>query len=468
MGAEMGAEMGDARHTLDATVAALRARVAAAAPDAIVSAEVVEVEIPLCAPVPTASGAWTRRASLLVLLRDAGGAVGVGEVALPPADALGASVAWASSPASGCERLAARMLGATPAWGLDLLDRLQSSGAPGAPGGSGGAGSSGSPGATDLARATVAGFEAALLDLAARRSGTVVAALLHSALAGASLPVAEPRSAVAVSALIAAPDPQVAAREARRAVDAGHACVKLQVGDEPDDAALAMRVAAVRSALGPGRELRLDANAAWTLPVAMARLTAVAPFDVAYVEQPVASVADLAALRSRSGVRVAADESITGAVAAAEVLGLEAADVLVVKPSRVGGLAETLAIAALAHRRGIPVVLSTFLETGVGLAAALHVAAVLPGPEVAHGLATGDLLETDLLVEPLEARRGRLALPGAPGLGVDLDAAAVERHRVGVTAAGSSADHGGSRRGGGPAHGVGPPHGGARPARGQA
>ncbi len=452
---QLGARMRDAREVLAATIAALRAQAAAAAPDAIVAAEVVAVEIPFRTPIATASGTWTRRSSLLVLLRDAGGAAGLGEITLPPATDLGAHGPGPWDHSAEIRTLASRMVGRTPSGALDLLVGLRERGPAWGGGGdhagggerAGAAAASsgehhgaaaatggehhGAAAATDvgLARATAAGFEAALLDLAARRADVGLAAFLHAALAAASLPVAEPRPDVAVSALVAAADADVVALEARAAIAAGHACVKLKVGDEPDDAGLATRVGAVRAAIGPGPELRLDANAAWTLAQATGRLAAVAPYDVAYVEQPVVSIADLAALRSRVAIRIAADESVTGAGAAAEVLARRAADALVVKVSRVGGIAETLTIAALAHERGVPVVLSSFFETGVGLAAALNVAAVLPGPDVAHGLATGGLLETDLLASPLVAGQGRLALRDGPGLGIDLDPAAVAAHR---------------------------------------
>jgi L-alanine-DL-glutamate epimerase-like enolase superfamily enzyme len=111
-----------------------------------------------------------------------------------------------------------------------------------------------------------------------------------------------------------------------------------------------------------------------------------------------------------------------------------------VKPARVGGLVVGAEIAALAAERGVPVVVSTLFETGVGIAAALALAATLPGavgdgradpPD--HGLATAGLLEHDLLADELAVEDGRMWLPDEPssgGLGVRLDEAALARFRV--------------------------------------
>jgi O-succinylbenzoate synthase len=176
-------------------------------------------------------------------------------------------------------------------------------------------------------------------------------------------------------------------------------------------------------------ELRLDAIGSWTVDEAIQRLRAARPHLIAYVEQPVATLEDLAAVRRGADVQVAADESVRGAVAARRIVEADAADVLVVKPTRVGGAVETLRIAADAADAGIPVVLSTFFETGIGLAAALHVAAALPGGEVAHGIATGDLLVSDLLATRPRFADGAIEVPDAPGLGIEPSASLLEEYR---------------------------------------
>jgi L-alanine-DL-glutamate epimerase-like enolase superfamily enzyme len=110
-------------------------------------------------------------------------------------------------------------------------------------------------------------------------------------------------------------------------------------------------------------------------------------------------------------------------------MAADAADVLVVKPARVGGPGEARAIAAAAAGRGLGVTISNLLETGVGLVAALRVAASLPDPDrgYAHGLATAGVLMSDLLATPLEVHDGRIAVPGGPLI---LDEDALERWSV--------------------------------------
>ena len=140
------------------------------------------------------------------------------------------------------------------------------------------------------------------------------------------------------------------------------------------------RVRAVRAAVGPDIRLRLDVNGAWDLETATDRLDAIARFALEYVEQPLAGddAAELAELRRRVRVPIAADETVTSLRAARALLDAGAVDVLVVKPVRVGGPVVAAEIAALAAERGVPVVISTLFETGVGIAAGLAVAAALP------------------------------------------------------------------------------------------
>ena len=188
-------------------------------------------------------------------------------------------------------------------------------------------------------------------------------------------------------------------------------------GTDPNPAATlradCARVEAVASALGPGGKVRIDANGAWEPGAA---ITAIAALDSAarsggadgleYVEQPCASIADLARVRRTVTPRIAADESIrlTGDVDA--VVRADAADILVLKPSPLGG---ARAVVAMAERYGLPVVVSSAMESSVGLATALSAALALPDAGLAHGLGTGTLLATDTVDEPLVPIAGRLA-----------------------------------------------------------
>lgn len=251
----------------------------------------------------------------------------------------------------------------------------------------------------------------------------------------------DPAVSVGVNATIGADKIEAVVQAAERAVQLGYRTLKLKAGASEPATSLAERVRAVRAAVGPAVALRLDANGSWDLPGAIERLTALRHAGLQYVEQPLpaAAVEAMATLRRTAGVPVAADEAVTSLGAARAILEAGAADVLVVKPARVGGPGPTAEIAALAAAHGVPVVISSLFETGIGLAAGIACAAALPdvpgwpAAERDHGLATADVLEDDLIVEPLVVERGRIRAPGGPGsggLGVVLDEAALERYAV--------------------------------------
>jgi O-succinylbenzoate synthase len=176
------------------------------------------------------------------------------------------------------------------------------------------------------------------------------------------------------------------------------------------------RLAAVRDALGPGGRIRIDVNGGWDLAAAVRLLPAYAGAagGLEYAEQPCARTEDLAALRRCVDVPVAADESIRRAEDPLRVARLGAADVAVLKVAPLGGVAAGLRIARQLAEHGIPAVVSSALETGVGIAAGLALAAALPELPYACGLATGALLAGDVLAPPLRVQDGTLpALPTA-------------------------------------------------------
>jgi o-succinylbenzoate synthase len=180
------------------------------------------------------------------------------------------------------------------------------------------------------------------------------------------------------------------------------------------------RVEAVRGALGPGGRVRVDANGAWDVDAAVAAIRALdrAADGLEYVEQPCATVPELAAVRRRVDVPIAADESIRRADDPYLVARMEAADIAVLKVAPLGGVRACLVIA---ERIGLPVVVSSALETSVGLAAGVALAAALPSLPYACGLATASLLAADLVTKPLRPRHGLL-----PVQTVDADSALLE------------------------------------------
>ncbi len=167
------------------------------------------------------------------------------------------------------------------------------------------------------------------------------------------------------------------------------------------------RLEAVRDALGPAGRIRVDANGAWDVDTAIASLKVLdlAAGGLEYVEQPCAAVEDLAAVRRRTSIRVAADESIRRAADPYRVRELEAADIAVLKVQPLGGVRACLRIA---EDIGLPTVVSSALETSVGLAAGVALAAALPELDYDSGLATAGLLADDVSAHPLAPVDGYL------------------------------------------------------------
>ena len=169
------------------------------------------------------------------------------------------------------------------------------------------------------------------------------------------------------------------------------------------------RVAAVRETMGEKARIRIDANCGWSVNEAHEAITKLAPFDLEYAEQPVATVPELAQLRDMLGgsVRIAADESVRKAEDPLAVARAGAADLLIVKAQPLGGIASALDIVAEA---GLPVVISSALDTSIGISMGLHLAAALPEGMLAGacGLATVALLDGDVAADPLLPVDGEL------------------------------------------------------------
>jgi O-succinylbenzoate synthase len=220
------------------------------------------------------------------------------------------------------------------------------------------------------------------------------AAAVEAATEGWPAPV---RDAVPVNVTV----PAVDAERAHAIVSAsGCRTAKVKIAEpgqsEADDLA---RVEAVRDALGPSGALRVDANAAWDVDTAVARIRALdAAVGLEYVEQPCATLGELAALRRRIDVRVAVDEGVRRSADPLAVDLREAGDVVVLKVQPLGGVRAALRVAE-AH--GLPCVVSSALESSVGIAAGVALAAALPELPFACGLATVAMFTADVSSTPL-------------------------------------------------------------------
>jgi L-alanine-DL-glutamate epimerase-like enolase superfamily enzyme len=376
----------------------------------------VRVRVPFRRPFATATGMWLHREAWILFVAGPDGRVGAGEAVLEP-DATEVE-----------ETLLARLVreAADRARAGDVPDaeELELLGTPG--------------------RAFRAALDAARFDLLpAGEAGAakVAEAAEPTGPAGvrATLAAAHAAPGVPVNGTIGFGGPVAGAEAALQAIEAGFTTLKLKAGAERETLDLVARVRAIRAAVGADVRLRLDVNGAWDLPTAEDRLGAMARFGIEYVEQPLAADdgAGAAELRRRVDVPIAADEAAASLVAVRRLLAEGAADVLVVKPARVGGPVAVAEIAAAAAADGVPVVISTLFETGIGIAAALAAAVQLrhvPGARfptpLAHGLATAGLLEHDLLEEPLIVEAGRMRTPdgaAAGRLGVAVSRRAVAR-----------------------------------------
>ena len=353
--------------------------------------EAIHVRVPFRRPLLDATGEYTHRRSWLLRMVDEDGREGLGEAALNPFAEEVTTSALARLIRELVPELAA---GRPPAW-----SELAREGEPG--------------------RASMAAVEGAIAALAVAQGGNTRAT-----------------DPIPVSATIIFGGPDAGADAAAQAVELGFETLKLRAGFERTTDQLVDRIRAIRAAVGPEPRLRVDAGGAWDLDTASERIEAIERFRIEFVEQPMAAwdVTGHSTLRQRVRVPVALDESIDSEGSARAALAEGAADVFVVKPARVGGVAATMRITDAASAAGTSVVLGTYFETGVGIAAALRIAAELRSreprdrqlTEPAHALATSGILIHDLLSAPLPIKNGRMAVPAA----VALDESEVDRYAL--------------------------------------
>ena len=229
---------------------------------------------------------------------------------------------------------------------------------------------------------------------------------LASALEAACSMLPEPgRDTVAVNVTVPAVDPGTAADIV---VTSRSKTAKVKVAEPGEDPHLEeARVAAVRDALGPDGAIRVDVNAAWDVDTAASRLEVLGRYGLEYAEQPVATIDEMIQLKERIDVPLAADELVRLSADPLEVVSAGAADVLVLKVQPLGGVGR---LVDLATRAGIPVVVSSALETSVGLYSGLLAASLVTADDVACGLGTAALLDGDATSAPLLPVEGRVVV----------------------------------------------------------
>jgi len=378
--------------------------------------KIVEVQwhtyrLPFVNSFTTAHGAMTAREGIIVEITTEDGIRGVGEIAPLPAfggdgrdlaDASTLLPVWAACLHNKTLKEALRLLLAGEATETNVASNCST-----------------------CANPVRCGLEIALLDALGKAEGCGISTLL-------SPPSTAPRATVPVNTVIGASTTEAAVAEAREARKNSYRCVKLKVGLGGSICDEVERVAAVRAAIGPALHLRLDANEAWNFEEASAILSQCVPYAIQYVEQPLKGddLTGMHALRQAISIPIAVDEALRSLEDAQHILENEAADILVIKPQLAGGLRVGQQIIQAATECGVRCVITSTIEAGIGLAAALHLAAASPAVTLDCGLATLHLLLDDLIMNDLPIRAGRLAVPAGAGLGVMLDREALDSYSV--------------------------------------
>lgn len=236
----------------------------------------------------------------------------------------------------------------------------------------------------------------------------------------------EPPTPLRRSIMVNATLPAVAASDVAQVLERFPGCrtVKVKVGERGQTLADDVeRVTSARDFIGASGRIRLDANGGWGVDEAERAIRALAYFDLEYVEQPCASIVELSELRSRIadlGILIAADESVRKASDPLAVARAGAADILVIKAQPLGGVTAALRIVADA---GLPVVVSSALDTSVGLAMGAFLAAAISELEFDCGLGTAALLAADVTARPLFPRDGAITVGR-----VEVEEELLERH----------------------------------------
>ncbi len=350
----------------------------------IASVEVVPYALPFREPYVTAAGSLTQREMVLLRLRDDDGIIGLGE-AVPLSLRGGAPLAEV------VEELEA----------LATWKTLDEAGVRGS-----------APALSAPARCAAL---SALLDLRGVRA------------AAEGTTGAEPSPPVRCNATLTAGDPMSVVSAAERWAADGFSTFKLKLGSG-DDAA---QVRAVREALGPRARIRVDANGAWDVETAKRTLSELEPYEIELAEQPVATIEEAREVASSTLIPLAADESVECRADAERVAASGAFALTGIKLSKVGGPEEALEIAEV-----LPAYVTSALDGPVGIAAALQVAQSLGdlgrtgGESLAHGLATQRLFAATIASVECELRGDMLHPPPGAGLGVEIDEAALQAHRL--------------------------------------
>jgi muconate cycloisomerase len=276
-----------------------------------------------------------------------------------------------------------------------------------------------------------ASVEFAAYDLAARRLGVPV----HALLGGAS------RTRVPVTHSIGLIGIEEAEREVAKVAAEGIRTIKIKVGVDPKRDIEMVRV--IRNTVGPDVELCVDANEGYASPgEAIRTLRAMEAYGLKYAEQPVMGIERISQVARAIDTPVMADESAWNAHDVVQIIAQGAVQIVSIYTTKPGGLYRAMEVAAVCRAAGILCNVNGSVETGVGNLANIHLAAAAPAvtlscvvpvstpAEAQHGQVGGIYYKDDLLAEPMRLVDGAIEVPTGAGMGIDVDLAKVERYRV--------------------------------------
>ena len=264
-----------------------------------------------------------------------------------------------------------------------------------------------------LARVTCVkeGVDLALHDLVGKLLGVPVYVLLGGAF----------RDRIRVASEVGIASPEAMARDALRVCDLGFRVIKIK--GSADVQTDIVRVQAVREAVGPSVDLRLDPNAAWTTIGAIRAMRRLEKCELQLLEQPVpgSDYAGMAHVRQKTGVPLMADEGIWSPEDVIRIRESGAADIVNIKIAKSCGLARGKRIQTVADAAGLSSIVGTEIEPGFSIAAKLHLAASFPRHDLASEFTELSLLKRSVLSWDPEIVDGELGVPQAPGFGVELN-----------------------------------------------
>jgi L-alanine-DL-glutamate epimerase-like enolase superfamily enzyme len=274
---------------------------------------------------------------------------------------------------------------------------------------------------------------------------STIAILEHDLVAkAANLPLWAPlggrsKPHLTISRVVSIKAPEQMAVDAQQHVWDGFETVKLKVGDAANWRLDVARVAAVREAIGPEIGIKIDVNQGWETPgIAIPAIRLLLASNPDYIEQPVDQndIAALAEVRRATGAPIMADEAVHGVREMLRVVELRAADLVNIKLMKTGGLINAMRVNAIAEAAGIVGQVGTMVESSIASAAGLHFAMAHANIKTVE--MGGPLMIADDIGNLRSCYdRNAITLPDAPGLGVELDEAAIEsrvEHRITINA----------------------------------